>query len=173
LLKLQSENDEKIKRDKTRIEGEAAKLINLQSDKIADDWIDFKPVFANVTTSVIAEWLTHMSANINPSTGAPTGPPEECMRYISSYLMGVNISDRSESQSGSNVIGSEMKTGTKVTLTIEINTTSLPLPVDYAIVRARLSERIDALDGEIARSPSLDRQEARTELRRRLALFQS
>jgi hypothetical protein len=173
LLKLQRENDEKIKNDTTRIEKQVANLINLQINQIADYWIDFQPVFANVMTSVLVEGLTHLTANMDPRSGMLSGPPEHMMRYISSNLLAVNISDRSETHSASTVIARDTKQGTMVALTLEMNTTPLPLSVDNSIVRARISERIDAIDRELAHSPSSgDLQQAKRQLELRLALFQ-
>lgn len=175
LINLKSENDAKIKRDKTRIEEQIALIVNAevsqQAEKIADYWIDFQPVYANITTMVMAEWLTHMAMN---TQGMPSGPPDQYMRYLGSHLVGMYISNSPDSSSSSQVIGKDMLQNTITTQTLEMITAPILLPVDNALVRARLKGRIKRLDQAITQDPlSSSLQSARMELQRRLALFQS
>ena len=98
----------------------------------------------------MVEWIMHYTANVNPQSGMMTGPPEEYARYKSANLVAVVISNRPETKSTTvKLARSGIVQGSSTTLTMDFNTVAIELPVDTQVLRARLLERIDAIEHQL------------------------
>jgi hypothetical protein len=173
-LSLQRDNEKKMNADQAIIEKLVGDSIAAQTNNIADRWIDFESVYANVTTQVTIEWIMHYTANVNPQSGMMSGPPEEYARYISANMMGVVISNGPETKSTSVTLASSgINQGSSTTLTMDFHTVPIELPVDREILRARLFERMAIIDAELKKPAisTMDLELERDHLRRILEFY--